>query len=101
MDEQYPHRRDNLFWGLISAALLSGAGSGVLTVTQTADRYHAEDAARDFALVHERIHGVRERLERLEKDVQRIDVNGPAVGNEFLRRTVEGMERRIDELEKQ
>lgn len=49
---------------LIFSALLSGAGSGVIGLTQdTTDRYKGQDARRDFALRDERITEIRRDLE--------------------------------------
>ena len=96
-DDEYPHRRDNLFWGLISAALLSGLGSGVLTITQTEDRYYAEDANRDFELRDERILNIRREADQLRHWVQRIDDTHPPPS---LIKRLDDHEERIRELER-
>lgn len=94
---EFPHRRDNLFWGLISAALFSGVGSGVLTVTQTEDRYYAADAARDLKVRDIEIRHLHDQYRELRTWVQRIDDTHPPPD---LIKDIDDHEKRIRALER-
>lgn len=50
------------FRSLLAVALLSGAGSGVVGLTQTDDRYRGSDAKADLALRDTRIRGLEVEL---------------------------------------
>jgi len=68
---------DNVLWIIVYLALGGGVGSGVLSLTQTQDRYHGADAAKDFTLRDERIAAITDRVKTLENRVQAIDDNHP------------------------
>lgn len=54
------------FRALLAAALLGGAGSGFMGLTQTDDRYRGSDAQADFAERDAAISRLDQRIYRLE-----------------------------------
>jgi len=96
-DEFLGGSRGNLFWGLISAALLSGLGSGVFTVTQTGDRYTGQDADRDFRSRDIEIQHLREDYRDLRARIQRLDDLPPPPS---ITKQLSDHEERLRDLEK-
>ena len=91
---------DRLFRMVATAALLLGGGSSVLTLSSTDDRYRAADAERDLALRDEKIRRLDRDVDWIKTLIERIQREGPSVGNEEVRAKVADHERRLDALEK-
>ena len=90
---------DYIFRVGTAIALGLSAISGGYTVSTTDDRYRAADAQKDLILRDIKITHLSGQLEELRKQVNRIDTNGPAVGNQGYERRLQRLEQKVDELE--
>ena len=92
---------DVLFRILAAGALGLSAISGGYTVSTTDDRYRAADAERDLAVRDVQIQALRERVQRAEIDIDRIDRSGPATPNAAVLRLSQEIDKRLDKLERE
>lgn len=82
---------------IVILALLSGLGSGTLSIVGTADRYHGAEAEKDFALRDAEIKHLQEQYRELRQQVQRIDESHPP---QELLEDIKDHERRLRTLER-
>ena len=90
-------RRELSLWGLVFAGLLSGAGSGVLTITQTEDRFTASEARSEFRLRDQELLHLKGQINDLKYDIRTIDENHPP---KELIDDINDLEQRVRELER-
>ena len=82
---------------VISVALLSGLGSGALSVVGTADRYYGKDAVKDFALRDTEIQHLQQEIKYLRQWIGQIDATHPPPE---LIKDIDDHEKRIRALER-
>ena len=77
---------------LIGLLVLVSGGNGIYTISSTDDRIRRAEVESALESRDKDIQHLREQYRELKEQVDRIDQNGPAVGNR-------GFERRISKLE--
>ena len=87
---------DLLFRLVASGALGLSIVSGGITVSSTDQRIRAPEVDAALAIRDAHIHHLTEQYKELKEQVDRIDQNGPAVGNAGFERRISRLEQKID-----
>ncbi len=86
---------DRLFRMVAGLALALGVGSGGYTISTTDDRVRKAEVDSALRLRDVQIEHLREQYGDLKKQVERIDINGPAVGNRDFERRIKRLEDKV------